>query len=85
VVLQEIFLPRKRRESLIGKAITLGLLATMSLAQALFMYLCDHVRFVPENQEQVLEEMEEFWKAGAASRHDPDRRTRTPWATSERL
>jgi SP family arabinose:H+ symporter-like MFS transporter len=54
----------------IGKAITFGFLAAMALAQAIFMWL-----FVPETKNKPLEEIEEFWKASAASRSGLDRRT----------
>jgi SP family arabinose:H+ symporter-like MFS transporter len=40
----------------IGKASTLGFLALMSLAQALFTW-----RFVPETKRRTLEEIEQFW------------------------
>jgi SP family arabinose:H+ symporter-like MFS transporter len=55
----------------IGKAITFGFLAVMSLAQAIFMWL-----FMPETKNKPLEEIEEFWKAGAPSGPGPDRRTK---------
>jgi SP family arabinose:H+ symporter-like MFS transporter len=55
----------------IGKAITFGFLASMALAQAIFMWL-----FVPETKNKPLEEIEEFWKAGAPSGPGPDRRTK---------
>ena len=40
----------------IGKASTLGFLALMSLAQAVFTW-----RFVPETKRRTLEEIEQFW------------------------
>jgi len=43
-----------------GKAITFGFLAAMALAQAVFTWF-----FVPETKGKTLEEIEEFWKAGA--------------------
>ncbi len=43
----------------IGKAFTLGFLAVMCLAQALFT-----ARFVPETKNKPLEEIEEYWTAG---------------------
>lgn len=46
----------------IGKAITLGFLATMALAQAIFTWL-----FVPETKNKPLEEIEEYWKRVAVS------------------
>ena len=55
----------------IGKAITFGFLAAMALAQAIFMWL-----FVPETKNKPLEEIEEFWKAGAPSGAGLDRRTK---------
>jgi sugar porter (SP) family MFS transporter len=54
-----------------GKAITFGFLATMALTQAIFM------RFlVPETKNKPLEEIEEFWKAGAVSGSGLDQGTR---------
>ena len=44
----------------LGKAATFGFLAAMSLAQAVFTWF-----FVPETKNKTLEEIEEFWKAGA--------------------
>ena len=49
----------------IGKSITFGFLAAMALAQAIFMRL-----FVPETKNKPWEEVEEFGKAGAPSRHE---------------
>lgn len=46
----------------IGKTITFGFLAAMALTQALFMW-----RYVPETKNMPLEEIEEFWMAGAAA------------------
>lgn len=43
-----------------GKAVTLGFLCAMALAQAVFTWY-----FVPETKNKPLEEIEEFWKAGA--------------------
>jgi SP family arabinose:H+ symporter-like MFS transporter len=43
----------------IGKAITFGFLAAMSLAQALFACF-----FLPETKNKPLEEIEAFWKTG---------------------
>jgi SP family arabinose:H+ symporter-like MFS transporter len=48
----------------VGKAITFGFLATMSLTQALFMWF-----FVPETKNKPLEEIEDFWKPGARGVH----------------
>jgi SP family arabinose:H+ symporter-like MFS transporter len=42
----------------IGKAVTFGFLALMSLAQALFTW-----RFVPETKNKPLEEIEQYWVA----------------------
>jgi len=42
----------------IGKAVTFGFLAAMSLAQALFTWF-----FLPETKNRPLEEIEEFWRA----------------------
>jgi MFS transporter, SP family, arabinose:H+ symporter len=42
----------------VGKAITFGFLAVMSVAQAVFT-----VFFVPETKNKPLEEIEEFWKS----------------------
>ena len=42
----------------IGKAVTLGFLALMSLTQALFTW-----RFVPETKNKPLEEIEQYWVA----------------------
>ena len=42
----------------IGKAVTLGFLALMSLTQALFTW-----RFVPETKNKPLEEIEQHWLA----------------------
>ena len=55
----------------IGKSITFGFLAAMALAQAIFVWL-----FVPETKNTPLEEVEEFWKAGAPSRPGMDRHTK---------
>jgi SP family arabinose:H+ symporter-like MFS transporter len=55
----------------IGKAITFGFLAAMALAQAIFMWL-----FVPETKNKPLEEVEEFWKAGAPSGPGMDQKTK---------
>jgi SP family arabinose:H+ symporter-like MFS transporter len=54
----------------IGKAFTFGFLAAMALAQAVFTWF-----FVPETKNKPLEEIEEFWKGGAASGLGPNRRT----------
>jgi len=43
-----------------GKAVTFGFLAAMALAQAVFTWF-----FVPETKNKTLEEIEEYWKAGA--------------------
>ncbi len=64
----------------IGKAITFGFLAAMALAQATFTWF-----FVPETKNRPLEEIEEFWKSGAGSGTDPDRRTRDRVVKTERL
>jgi MFS transporter, SP family, arabinose:H+ symporter len=45
-----------------GKALTLGFLCAMALAQAVFTWF-----FVPETKNKPLEEIEEFWKKGAIS------------------
>jgi hypothetical protein len=42
----------------IGKTVTFGFLALMSLCQAIFTYW-----FVPETRNKPLEEIEEFWMA----------------------
>jgi sugar porter (SP) family MFS transporter len=55
----------------IGKSITFGFLAAMALVQAIFMWV-----FVPETKNKPLEEVEEFWKAGAPSGPSVDRRTK---------
>jgi len=55
----------------IGKSITFGFLAAMALAQAIFVWL-----FVPETKNKPLEEVEEFWKAGAPSRPGMNRHTK---------
>jgi len=44
----------------IGKAVTFGFLATMSLAQALFAWF-----FLPETKNRPLEEIEQYWKKDA--------------------
>ncbi len=44
----------------IGKVVTFGFLAAMSLAQAIFTWL-----FVPETKNKPLEEIEEFWRTGS--------------------
>jgi MFS transporter, SP family, arabinose:H+ symporter len=45
-----------------GKALTLGFLCAMALAQAVFTWF-----FVPETKNKPLEEIEEFWKERAIS------------------
>ena len=51
----------------LGKPVTLGFLALMSLTQALFTW-----RFVPETKNKPLEEIEQYWIAPIrASSHDP--------------
>jgi len=47
----------------IGKAVTFGFLAAMSLTQAFFTWF-----FVPETKNKPLEEIEQFWEAQAAAR-----------------
>lgn len=47
----------------IGKAITLGFLGLMSLAQALFTW-----RFVPETKNKPLEEIEAYWNTAKSAR-----------------
>jgi len=54
-----------------GKAVTFGFLATMSLAQALFMWF-----FVPETKNKPLEEIEDFWKPGSPSRRQGKKQAR---------
>src|SRR5262249_48411412 len=44
----------------IGKAVTFGFFATMSLAQALFAWF-----FLPETKNRPLEEIEQYWKKDA--------------------
>jgi hypothetical protein len=44
----------------IGKAVTFGFLALMSLTQAAFTWF-----FVPETKNKPLEEIEQFWNANA--------------------
>lgn len=46
----------------IGKAITFGFLAAMSLTQAVFTWL-----FVPETKNKPLEEIEEYWRESVPS------------------
>ncbi len=43
-----------------GKAITFGFLAAMSLTQAIFAWF-----LVPETKNKPLEEIEEYWKLSA--------------------
>lgn len=53
----------------IGKAITFGFLAAMSLAQAFFTWF-----FVPETKNKPLEEIEQLWEAQAAAAAGPGSR-----------